>query len=457
MIAEHRDGPRSTVRIRQLGYAALAALAYVPVLLAHPGRVVADTKQYLYLDPGRVLARAWSMWDPNIGMGTVTHQNIGYLFPMGPFYWVSDRFGVPDWVAQRIWLGSILLAAALGVLYLFRTIDLTGPGAPVGALAFMLSPYWLEYAGRLSVLLLPWAGLPWMLALLIRGLRRGGWRHAALFALLVQVIGSVNVTALVFAGLGPLLWLPYAVFVTREVRLRRALGTVAKIAVLSIGASAWWISGLWAQGAYGLDILKYTETLRVVSRTTMPNEVLRGLGYWFFYGRDRLGPWIEASTDYTQRPALILVSYAVPILALVSAALVRWRHRVYFVLVLVLGAVVAVGAHPYDSPTPIGALFKWLARGFDRRVRAEEHGSGGAARGARPGGAHRCRGHRVVGTPARRSSTGARARRAARGRRTAVPEPAGPVDRRVLRREPATSRGAPAVLDRRRPRHGRRG
>jgi arabinofuranan 3-O-arabinosyltransferase len=123
---------------RGLGYALLAALVYVPVLLARPGRVVADTKQYLYLDPGRVLERAWSMWDPNIGLGTVTHQNIGYLFPMGPWY---------------------LLAAGLGVLFLFRTLGLVGPGAVVGALAYTMSPYWLEYAARLSVLLLPWAGL----------------------------------------------------------------------------------------------------------------------------------------------------------------------------------------------------------------------------------------------------------------------------------------------------------
>ena len=68
------------------------------------------------------------MWDPHIGMGTVTHQNIGYLFPMGPYYWVLDKLGVPDWVAQRLWLGSILFFAALGVLYLLRTFGLRGPG-----------------------------------------------------------------------------------------------------------------------------------------------------------------------------------------------------------------------------------------------------------------------------------------------------------------------------------------
>jgi hypothetical protein len=346
---------------RGLGYFGLVLLSYVPLLLTAPGQVAADTKQYLYLDPGRVMARAWSMWDPNIGFGTVTHQNIGYLFPLAPFYWVLDKVGLPDWVAQRIWLGSILLFAGLGMLYLFRTLGLRGAGATVGTLAFMLSPYSLDYAARISVILLPWAGLPWLLAFTIRGLRQGGWRYPAWFAITVQIIGSVNATALVFAGLAPLLWIPYAVWVLREVKLRRAIATVAKIGLLTLGASLWWMSGLWAQGAYGLDILKYTETLSAVSRTSLPNEVLRGLGYWFFYGRDKLGPWIESSVDYTQTPFFIVVSYGVAILAVFSAAIVRWRHRAYFILIAFVGVIIAVGAHPYDSPTPVGSVFKQLA------------------------------------------------------------------------------------------------
>ena len=35
----------------------LALVAYVPALIAAPGRMPADSKLYLYLDPGRVLAR----------------------------------------------------------------------------------------------------------------------------------------------------------------------------------------------------------------------------------------------------------------------------------------------------------------------------------------------------------------------------------------------------------------
>ena len=43
--------------------------------------------------------------------------------------------------------------------------------------------------------------------------------------------------------------------------------------------------------------------------------------------------------------------------------LVRWRHRIYFALLVVVGVVIAVGAHPYDTPTPVGAAFKHLSQG----------------------------------------------------------------------------------------------
>ncbi len=248
-------------RWRVLGYALLALLAYVPVLLTKPGKVVADTKSYLYLDPGRLLERAFSMWDPNIGMGTVTHQNIGYLFPMGPYYWVMHMLGVPAWVSQRLWLGSILFAAAVGVLYLLRTLHVRGPGVAVGAVVFMLTPYTLDFAARISVILLPWAGLPWMLALTIKALRsdrgRGAWKYPAIFAIVVQVVGGVNATALIFAGIAPVLWIIYA-WLTREVDGRRALKVTMRIGVLTLVTSLWWIAGLWAQAGYGLDVLKYT-------------------------------------------------------------------------------------------------------------------------------------------------------------------------------------------------------
>jgi arabinofuranan 3-O-arabinosyltransferase len=360
--AADTGGP--SARIRTLvGYGLLAALAYVPLLLTAPGEVAADTKQYFYLDPGRLLSRAPFMWDPHTAFGTVTHQNIGYLFPAGPYFWLTNELGIPAWISQRLWLGSILFGAGAGLLYLARTLSLRGPGIVVAALAYMLSPYCLQYASRLSTLLIAWAALPWMVALVARALRDGGWRYPAAFAIVVQLAGSVNATALIFAGIGPVLWIVYEVWIARDVRPREALTTVARVGVLCIVASLWWISGLSVQAAYGLDELKYSETVKAVSTAGLAPEILRGLGYWFFYGGDKLAPWTDNVIDYTQRRWLLATSYAIPIGALLAAAFIRWKHRLYFALVILIGLTIAVGTHPYSSPSPFGAALKAFSEG----------------------------------------------------------------------------------------------
>ena len=55
------DLPGPSRRRTLVDHGFLAALAYVPLLLTKPGQVGADTKQYLYLDPGRMLGRAASL------------------------------------------------------------------------------------------------------------------------------------------------------------------------------------------------------------------------------------------------------------------------------------------------------------------------------------------------------------------------------------------------------------
>ncbi len=350
-----------------------AVLTYVPLLLTQAGQVGADTKTYLYLDPGKVLAEAPYVWNSQIGMGTVTHQYIGYLWPMGPFYWVFQQLGVPDWVAQRIWLGTIMLAAGLGVRYLCRTLgwgrvegDADGReawgGILVASLAYMFSPYLLEYAARISVILLPWAALPWMIALTARALRRGGWRYPALFALVVLTVGGINATALIMIGTGPLLYVAWATFVEHEVTGREALATMARMGVLTVLTSLWWIAGLWAEGKYGLPVTRYTETYKTVAEVSSAPEVLRGLGYWFFYGNDKLGPWTAPSATYTTNLAALGLSYFIPFMAIVAGALVRWRYRALFLGIVVVGAFTAIASHPWDNPSLLGALFKAFSR-----------------------------------------------------------------------------------------------
>lgn len=347
-----------SARTRWLPYLALAAVIYPPLLLTAPGRVVADTKSYLYLDPGRLLDRALSMWDPHVGMGTVPHQQIGYLWPSGPYYWLMETVGSPDWVAQRIWVGSIMMAAGAGVLYLGRTWRWKPSASLAAAFVYALSPFVLTLAARISVILLPFAGLPWLLALTVRSVRNRGWRYPAAFALVVATIGSVNATALLLVGLVPVGWILYSLWSSTSVTRARAASTLAKIGVLTLAVNLWWIGGLSVQATNGLDVLRYTETAQVVADSSTAPEVLRGLGYWFFYGGDRLGPWIEPGVDYTQHLWLIALTYAIPVVGLLGLGVSRWRHRVFVIGMVAVGTVVAVGAHPWDDPSPIGTVIK---------------------------------------------------------------------------------------------------
>ena len=260
----------------------VAAICYVPLVLTRPGRVAADTKQFFYLDPFWMLGRVSQMWDESTGLGTVTHQNIGYLFPMGPWFAFFRAIHVPTWVAQRLWFATILFLAAAGVMWLLHLFGIRRGPATVAALLYALSPYGFVYLGRTSVLLLPVAGLPWLVGLTVRSLREGGWRLPAAFALVVTLIGATNASSLVFIALGPLLWIPYAVWVLHDVGARRAGHRSVASACSRCRRSSGGSSACAYQARYGLPILQLTETLQTVADTSTASEVGRYLGYWYF-------------------------------------------------------------------------------------------------------------------------------------------------------------------------------
>jgi hypothetical protein len=385
-MASNAPSPAASPTLRRVSAAVqlaiLAVLAYVPMLATEPGRLAADTKQYLYLDPGRLLDAALSSWDPSVAGGTVTHQQIGFLFPQGPFYWLLAELHVPLWVAQRLWYGSLLFAAGAGVWYLARLLGLAaGPGPGAAAVAagpardgsssrirfalvdaaplaagavYMLSPYFLQYSQRLSAVALPWSGLGWMMAFTVRTLRGDKWRFVALFGLVVAVVGGTNATALLYVGLAPLIYLIYGAFVSREATPRQAGAAFLRLGVVSAALSLWWVSALWVEGSYGTNVLKYTETIPTIAATSAPAEVLRGLGYWLFYGGSAISRWVTASVGYETEDWLILLSFAIPVLAIVSGVLVRWRQRGYFALLILIGMALSVGSFPYTGPGLIG-------------------------------------------------------------------------------------------------------
>lgn len=347
----------------------LALLAYLPALASSPGRMPADTKLFLYLDPGGLVGRAAATFEPDQFAGWVPFQQITYLWPSGPWYMLFDVLGVPDWIAHRLWIATIMFLAGAGVLWTARLLGVSRLGALAGALVYQLSPFLLAYVSRTSLLLLPWAGLGWIVALTIRATlatvptdaapwqrRLGPWRDAALIALIVATVGSANATTLAMIVPAPVLWIIHVAW-QRRITWRRASAVTLRIAVMCTAVSIWWIAMLYVQSRNGAAVLAYTETLTDVSRNATGSEVLRGLGYWLFYQRDPIAPTTTASFDYLVSLRAMAISYGVILVGLVGLAVTSWAHRRFAAMCVAAGALLAVGVHPIDSPSPLMSLF----------------------------------------------------------------------------------------------------
>ena len=334
----------------------LVMLAYLPTLTAAPGKMPSDTKLYLYLDPGRLTADALSTWDARQFAGWVPHQTLSYLWPSGPWYSFFSWIGAPDWVAHRLWLGTLFICGGLGVRWAAKHLGIAPVGALIAALFYQLSPYVLPYVSRTSAMLLPWAAVGWLVGLTIRAATRSKWRDVGIFGLVMLTVAAPNATAILMIAPAPVLWLLHAGW-TRIVTWKRVGVTAAKIGGISALMSLWWIAMLSVQGKFGADVLGYSESLQAVSLTSNSAEVLRGMGYWLFYVRDPVGFATTASFDYMSSGRVIAISFAVLGLGLLGIVTAKWTSRRYAALLVFVGVVLAVGVHPIDDPSPLMSGF----------------------------------------------------------------------------------------------------
>jgi arabinofuranan 3-O-arabinosyltransferase len=345
----------------------LVAITVVPLLLGADGRVNADTKQYLYLDPLGLLDRARVLWDARVGGGTVTHQAIGYLWPMGPFFAATDAFGIPAWAAQRLWVERPAAQRCAGGAGAVPAPAAPPSGAAGGGRRLRPQPV---RAGSRDRSVGP-AGPVRRAGLDDLGhgpgrRRRRGWRWPAVFALVVTTAGSLNGSSLFFAVLAAVLWVPAAVATRAGTDARAAIGVLVRAGALTLLCQLWWLVAYAVGGRYGLPILSVTENVQTTNATTSTTEVLRGLGYWFFYGSDAEGQWLrDIAPPYLASGSLLVLTFAVPIAALTLGAAVRWPPRAYFASLVGVGTLVAVGAFPEPVRSPAGAAFEALSRRSD--------------------------------------------------------------------------------------------
>ncbi|MGZ5400318.1 MAG: alpha-(1-_3)-arabinofuranosyltransferase domain-containing protein, partial [Nocardioides sp.] len=320
----------------------LVALAFSQ----RPGQLVSDTKLDLVVDPGAMLGRALHLWDPDGGFGQVQNQAYGYLFPMGPFFWVGDLLSVPGWVVQRLWWALLLGVAFLGVVKLCGALGLGSPTSRIVAgFAYALSPRILTTLGPISIEAWPMALAPWVLVPLVLGCRSGSARRAAaLSALAVAAVGGVNAAAtLAVVPLG-VVWL-----LTREPGPRRR-SLMIWWPALVIAGTAWWLVPLLLLGRYSPPFLDFIESASVTTFPTTLFDVLRGTSHWVPYVD---ATW-QAGNDLLSTGYVALNGAALVLLGLVGLMLRSNPHRQFLALGVLLGLVLVSWGHA-------GAVQGWFA------------------------------------------------------------------------------------------------
>ncbi len=276
----------------------------LPFLTA-PGDLISDTKIDLAVDPGRFLARALTLWDP-AQFGQLQDQAVGYLFPMGPFFYLGRLAGLDPWVVQRLWIGTVGAAAFLGTVRLAERLGIGTPWSRIAAgFAYAASPAALTLLGELSSEFLPVAMLPWILIPLVdaaRGGRRG--RAAARSATAVALCGGINAAATLAVCLPAVV---YLLTLPRPAPRWRILAWWAPAVLL---ATWWWSVPLVLLSRYGVSIIPYTESAATTTSVTSLPNALRGTENWVSYlvvnGAPwwRLGYWIATAALPTLLTAL---------------------------------------------------------------------------------------------------------------------------------------------------------
>jgi arabinofuranan 3-O-arabinosyltransferase len=325
--------------------------------LSSPGHFVFDTRDPLWFDPGWYLSKALTLWRATPTLGQEQHD--GILFPMALGVWLLRSVGLSMWVAERVWHGIMLFTAAGSTILLVdgvrgrRTVL-----APLAAgLLYALAPYVFGYGLPFTPVFLPYVLLPLLLLVTFRGAGRPSLMWPALFGLVTFLMGGGNGAPQIYVLLAAWTLVAWLVFAQRTVTLRRGAWFVVTSFAFFFGLNAWWLFLLSSPEVF--NALKFSEQPPIINVTSSASEAIRGLGFWKLYGGTEFGPWITPVRSYITSPILIVTGFAVPIAAVLSAWLSRWRHRLYFLLLTAVAVFVSVGIFPVPSPTAFGHALLW--------------------------------------------------------------------------------------------------
>lgn len=337
----------------------LATILLLVLLLNKAGVLAPDIKPEIYMAPWReaeALSRAWrespKLGEPNFNVG---------LFPVAALVGVIQEFGMGADLSMRLLRFALLLLGGWGASRLYATVAGTQArrvGHIAVALLYVANPYMVT-AGDFLAIVLPAAMLPWMILFLLKAAVCGGWRYPAASAVAFAAMSGMNVAVI---PLIQLLCLPAVLWFAHHGLGARwgmvAAATARWLLLVALLSAYWLVPSLAALGA-GSHVTQFSETLEGIAAPSSFAEVVRGLGLWPLYGRDVDGPWQPGFASYLDNPLVVAASFLGPLLLVVAARVVRGPGRAFALLLAMPAAVLMVGVHTAQSPSPFGHALLW--------------------------------------------------------------------------------------------------
>ncbi|MBB1253734.1 DUF3367 domain-containing protein [Streptomyces sp. OF3] len=342
------ERPRS--RRWLFGFFAVVLLCFV---IAAPGLMTFETKLGVALDPWKFLGQLGDIWSDEAGFGGITNQYVGYLFPMLPFYLVTDLLQIPVWLAERLWLALVVTTAFWGALRLAERLRVGSSSTRLlGAAAYALWPTFTIIVGSTSAGALPGAVLPWVL-LPLTSEKLSARAAATTSALIIPFMGGVNAASTLAALLPVGL---YLLCRTGERRWRLLAWWVPGV----ILATLWWVIPLLLLGSYGVDFMPYVEQAWNTTSTMSAAEMLRGAGNWVAY-LNFGDAWLPAGWLLATSVLAILGTSLAAAFGLAGLARRDMPERRWLVLTVVTVGVIMLAGYAGSLGGPFaGEVQGWL-------------------------------------------------------------------------------------------------
>ncbi|HEX5275376.1 MAG TPA: alpha-(1-_3)-arabinofuranosyltransferase family protein [Candidatus Rubrimentiphilum sp.] len=319
-----------------------------------------------FLDPYLALQRAFDAWAYHIGLGNDNTPAIGQI-PVYAFETALHFLGLAPWIVQCVTYAVVFALIPTGICYYVRTVFPQRPLFEFFAGLASITNFYVALMWYTPVLPYEFGiiGSCFIAASALAFARNPGARSTLMLCLAVALSygGGSNaaVAAMMFLVSAILI---YSGAVAMHVSVRRLLVACAVIVGMSL---AWFvptvvffasehalISGSTYSAAWGYG------TLVATSGSTTIQNAIRLIGSWNWDHSDAAGhAYVPFATWYTRNPLLFLLSFLLPVVALVGVML-RSRAKIgHWKLVIGISLGCSIFFMKGIAP-PFGWLFNWL-------------------------------------------------------------------------------------------------